>query len=218
MEDDLKKPGPYCNDPLRFGLSKFNYYECSKCKSLYFGGTRQCGEDPVEDLDKSSFICGGCRGCAVHGLEGITFKCRHCCAVADWFCFGHTHFCTPCHNRAWDIHNMNNQQYLKIEIKICAGKDKCPLGIEHPPHGEEFILKGCSFCSEEQKGEAQPEKEKSNEKNERKESKKQQKLAREAFENDEVVPVLDEREKEIEEKKENKSLSDRFRSLFRSRW
>jgi len=55
-------------------------------------------------------------------------------------------------------------------------------------------------------------------KNERKESKKQQKLAREAFENDEVVPVLDEREKEIEEKKENKSLSDRFRSLFRSRW
>ncbi len=37
----------------------------------------------------------------------------------------------------------------------CPGKDKCPLGIAHPPNGFEEYLLGCSMCKlEEATGEA----------------------------------------------------------------
>ncbi len=33
----------------------------------------------------------------------------------------------------------------KENLPQCDGPDKCPLGIEHKPNGEEFSL-GCSLC------------------------------------------------------------------------
>jgi E3 ubiquitin-protein ligase MYCBP2 len=34
--------------------------------------------------------------CATHGQEAMLWKCRFCCNVALWFCFGTTHFCEDC--------------------------------------------------------------------------------------------------------------------------
>ena len=36
--------------------------------------------------------------CPKHGTDFLEYKCRYCCSVAVWFCFGTTHFCEPCHN------------------------------------------------------------------------------------------------------------------------
>jgi len=36
--------------------------------------------------------------CPKHGSDFIEYKCRFCCAVAVFFCFGTTHFCNPCHD------------------------------------------------------------------------------------------------------------------------
>jgi len=38
--------------------------------------------------------------CDAHGEDFIEFKCRYCCDVARWHCFGTTHFCEPCHRQA----------------------------------------------------------------------------------------------------------------------
>jgi E3 ubiquitin-protein ligase MYCBP2 len=58
------------------------------------------------NLKPEDFICGSCSAlklgagmadCPKHGKDFIEFKCRYCCTVALWFCFGTTHFCEPCH-------------------------------------------------------------------------------------------------------------------------
>ena len=126
-------------------LRKVNYYECFQCKSLYFGGLHECGEQI--ELPKEQLICSGCRGCKTHGSEHIVYKCRFCCALSTYFCFGHTHFCTNCHDRPWDIIDGNHYHYLKTSLPQCPGPDKCPLGIAHPPNGEEHVL-GCTACSD----------------------------------------------------------------------
>ena len=53
-------------------------------------------------------MCGACSAkacgmaaatCARHGEQYIEFKCRFCCSIATFFCFGHTHFCEKCHHK-----------------------------------------------------------------------------------------------------------------------
>ena len=79
----------------------------------------------------------GVKECLKHGAENIDFKCKYCCSIALWFCWGTTHFCDPCHLVAG-----NNV------VKLCPGDNKkegCPLKVDHPPCGEEFAL-GCGLC------------------------------------------------------------------------
>lgn len=85
------------------------------------------------------------QNCATHGEDFIEYKCRYCCSVAVFFCFGNTHFCNQCHN-SWLI-------LRSMELPPCpagpVGKKltgQCPLGIDHPPTGQEFCL-GCGLCS-----------------------------------------------------------------------
>ena len=139
---------------VNFGLSKFNYYNCHKCKSPYFGGKRECGEQP--DVPKDSLVCLGCIGCKIHGGEHMIFKCRFCCSPATWFCFGHTHFCEPCHNIPWEIVAGDNNQYIHRDLPVCKGDGSCALGIPHAPTGEEFPI-GCALCAEEKIKEDNPE-------------------------------------------------------------
>jgi len=72
--------------------------------------------------------------CKTHGTEYIEFKCRYCCVIAIWFCFGTTHFCEPHHNDGGGkgVH--------------CDGKkETCALGVDHKPNPVEMSL-GCSLC------------------------------------------------------------------------
>ena len=180
-------------DVLKNGLAKLNYYQCSRCKSPYFGGKRDCFFDfnqinnqnnnnnnnninnnennfinPFNNNEnnnlnnnlnnnnnnneggKEIYICNGCTGCKIHknDQDAIKYKCRFCCNAATWYCFGHTHFCEDCHNRPWEIVGGENNQFIKIELPKCEGPQKCPIGGNHPPNGQEFAL-GCALCDAE---------------------------------------------------------------------
>lgn len=79
----------------------------------------------------------GIKECKKHGVEFIDFKCKYCCSIALWFCWGSTHFCDPCHRVAG-----NNK------VTPCKGKGKCDLGPsleDHPENGTEYAL-GCNVC------------------------------------------------------------------------
>jgi len=67
------------------------------------GGAGGAGANQKDEL-----MCGKCSGamlgmkgmdCAKHGTQYVEFKCRYCCDVATFFCFGHTHFCESCHKK-----------------------------------------------------------------------------------------------------------------------
>lgn len=133
----------FYQDPAAFAMHRYNYFLCSRCKNPYFGGERQCGDAPPMHFDPSELICGGCIAgsgfdCPKHGRDYLEYKCRFCCAVACWFCFGTTHFCDPCHSNRADLKAAN-------EWKCCNGPRDCPLRIQHPPPGQEFPL-GCALC------------------------------------------------------------------------
>lgn len=85
-----------------------------------------------------------CFQCTKHGEDFVEYKCRYCCSIATYFCFGDTHFCTSCHDHAYRVRD-------GPRIPCPAGpqmkklQGRCPLGFKHPPTGEEFCL-GCRLC------------------------------------------------------------------------
>ena len=147
----LENPNdPYYHNLDKYLMERLSYYMCFKCKEPYFGGLKECGNvaDAEREYKPEELICGKCssagllgkKDCKTHGTNYIDFKCRYCCSVALWFCWGTTHFCDPCHRKAWNFYNKKNPECPK-----CPGVDKCPLRIQHPPNGEEFAL-GCGLC------------------------------------------------------------------------
>jgi hypothetical protein len=132
-------------DFLDEALRKLNFYECWKCKGLYFGGVHECGQ---VEVSPEQLICGGCSNtCEIHGDQSMIYKCRFCCNLASYFCFGHTHFCESCHAKAWDLLQGNNHEFLKNAAPPCKGIAECPLKMIHPPNGEEFAI-GCAICKQ----------------------------------------------------------------------
>lgn len=87
-----------------------SYYLCFKCKDPYFGGMKACNpEEEQKDFKPEELVCAKCSNvgmnagvgrCGTHGTDFIDFKCKFCCSVALWFCWGTTHFCDPCHRNA----------------------------------------------------------------------------------------------------------------------
>lgn len=136
---------PYYQQPLKYALARFCYYPCFKCKKPYFGGLKECSaeqrvagkDDKLEEL-----ICGSCSAqgsgasssCAKHGTDYIEYKCKFCCNVAAWYCWGSTHFCEECHKKAAEIAKLPKDKL-----------PKCTCSSKHPPNGEEHCL-GCSLC------------------------------------------------------------------------
>jgi hypothetical protein len=144
----------YYNKPLDYAIKIYSYYECFKCKSPYFGGLKDCMrglEDEKNDGWKpEELVCakcsdqgGGINECKTHGKDFIEFKCRFCCSVSQWFCWGNTHFCEPCHKKQCNGTYLN--KLSKDKLPQCPGKENCPLGVEHPPTGDEYSL-GCAIC------------------------------------------------------------------------
>eukprot|EP01017_Pseudomicrothorax_dubius_P036172 TRINITY_DN5154_c0_g4_i1.p1 TRINITY_DN5154_c0_g4~~TRINITY_DN5154_c0_g4_i1.p1 ORF type:complete len:386 (+),score=45.62 TRINITY_DN5154_c0_g4_i1:211-1368(+) len=159
MEKDPKiiTPGsPWYNRPIDFALATFSYYLCFKCKKPYFGGKKNCElameeeKQGVEGFKAEELVCSNCcdvgvhvQNCQTHGKDYIEFKCRFCCSVATWFCWGTTHFCEPCHKRQCNGDHVS--KYTKDKLPKCTSKEACPLKVAHPPNGEEFAL-GCGAC------------------------------------------------------------------------
>ncbi|XP_031649241.1 E3 ubiquitin-protein ligase MYCBP2 isoform X10 [Oncorhynchus kisutch] len=153
----ITTPGArFHNDPAGFAMNRYAYYVCYKCKKAYFGGEARCDAEAGQgdDYDPSELICGACSDvsraqmCSKHGTDFLEYKCRYCCSVAVFFCFGTTHFCNACHD---DFQKMTSVP--KEELPHCPAGPKgkqlegteCPLHVVHPPTGEEFAL-GCGVC------------------------------------------------------------------------
>jgi E3 ubiquitin-protein ligase MYCBP2 len=130
-------------DPAGYALSLYAYYPCYKCKLPYFAGRVACERQGVDaPFDPTELVCGGCSDTSSatkclrgHGKEYWSWKCRYCCNIATWFCWGTTRFCDDCHSRAATI--------ARMDKKLLP---KCSCGRKHAPHGEEFAY-GCSLCA-----------------------------------------------------------------------
>ncbi|KAJ3661171.1 hypothetical protein Zmor_005580 [Zophobas morio] len=151
----IMTPGArFYNDPASYAMDRYAYYVCYKCNKAYYGGEARCDAEVGENYDPTELVCGGCSDvaraqmCPKHGTDFLEYKCRYCCSVAVFFCFGTTHFCNPCHDDFQRVTNLS-----KSELPNCpAGPkakqlegDECPLHVKHPPTGEEFAL-GCGVC------------------------------------------------------------------------
>lgn len=166
--------GRFFNDTAGFAMERYAYYVCCKCKKSYYGGEARCDveaggarlDDEDEegaaavvnhdynDYDPNELVCGGCSDvsraqmCPKHGTDFLEYKCRYCCSVAVYFCFGTTHFCNPCHD---DFRRVTS--IPKKDLPQCPAGPRarqldvsdCPLHVQHPPTGEEFAL-GCGVC------------------------------------------------------------------------
>ncbi|CAG9534611.1 unnamed protein product [Cercopithifilaria johnstoni] len=143
------------SNPDEYAMERYMYVLCFKCGKAYFGGESRC----QQELDNSQYnpeelICGGCSDvvgaqiCGRHGVDFLEFKCRFCCSVAVYFCFGTTHFCTGCHDDFQRLMCLPKKLLSKCPVGpkgVQLEGNKCPLRVKHPPTGEEFPL-GCGVC------------------------------------------------------------------------
>eukprot|EP00475_Leptophrys_vorax_P034482 TRINITY_DN5569_c0_g1_i1.p1 TRINITY_DN5569_c0_g1~~TRINITY_DN5569_c0_g1_i1.p1 ORF type:complete len:1052 (+),score=271.57 TRINITY_DN5569_c0_g1_i1:49-3204(+) len=148
---------PYYNDPVKYGWDVYAFYQCYHCKQPYFGGRRACEANLAEEAAPSEYVCMDCsslkskKKCDIpEHQEFILWKCRFCCSLATWYCWGRVHFCEYCHtNDPWgrDAGNYDNEDRAKCPP---PGKTECPIGGNHPPNSHnadsEFAM-GCGMCS-----------------------------------------------------------------------
>ena len=149
---------PWFGKNVEFAMKRLSYYMCYVCKKPYFAGRRECGndpnmnnDDPNKNYDPKDCVCGkdanlsgvaGKTNCPKHGKDFIEYKCKFCCKIASWFCWGTTHFCEDCHKRQCNGDYVS--KYSKDRLPRCS-RATCEVGGNHPPNGEEFAL-GCSIC------------------------------------------------------------------------
>jgi len=142
------------NDPAGFAMERYAYYVCFKCGKAYFGGEARCDMEGSDTYNREELVCGGCSDvsqaqmCPKHGTDYLEYKCRYCCSVAVFFCFGTTHFCNACHDDFQRVANIPKAELPQCPVAPKALPmecDECPLHVKHPATGEEFAL-GCGVC------------------------------------------------------------------------
>ncbi|CDW80922.1 e3 ubiquitin-protein ligase [Stylonychia lemnae] len=160
LEKDPRIADPndiYYNNIQKYAMYKLAYYQCFQCKIPYFGGMKDCiqAQQEGQQYKLEELVCGKCSAvsigagianCQKHGTDYIEFKCRFCCSLAQWFCWGTTHFCEPCHKRQVDGDYVSKK--TKAELPQCGSAEKCPLKLKHPENGDEFAM-GCAVCRNE---------------------------------------------------------------------
>eukprot|EP01084_Bolivina_argentea_P250100 418904_1 len=100
---------PYYNDHVNYAMHVYAYFMCFECKNPYFGGAKECGAESEDEVKKEDLICGKCQKiesideCKEHGEEYLAYKCRYCCTMSVFHCWGKVHFCRNCHQPGiWD--------------------------------------------------------------------------------------------------------------------
>ncbi|XP_059059876.1 E3 ubiquitin-protein ligase MYCBP2 [Achroia grisella] len=148
--------GKMAQDPTTYAMERYAYYVCHKCDRAYFGGLARCEAETNARWEPAELVCGACsdvtgaRTCPKHGADFLEYKCRYCCSVAVFFCFGTSHFCNSCHDDFQRITNLPKHQLPKCPAgpkgeQLPGTPEACPLHVEHPATGEEYAL-GCGVC------------------------------------------------------------------------
>ena len=120
-----------------YAMSKLSYYMCFKCNIPYFGGMKDCDQanQDYANFKKEELVCGKCsaesvgggiKSCKKHGSEFIEFKCKFCCNISQWFCWGNTHFCEPCHKKQCGGDYVSRKK--REDLPKCPGPKQCPIG------------------------------------------------------------------------------------------
>ncbi|EKX50850.1 hypothetical protein GUITHDRAFT_92848 [Guillardia theta CCMP2712] len=136
---------------LQLANSRYQFYLCHRCQRPYFGGIADClaqegGEE--NQFKREDLICGSCsasklgngrKTCKQHGDQYVEYKCRFCCSIATFFCFGSTHFCESCH-KGWTEGSNQRPQSL---VKPCTCSEKHAKNCSTAA-GEHCF--GCSLC------------------------------------------------------------------------
>ncbi|XP_046440285.1 E3 ubiquitin-protein ligase MYCBP2-like isoform X2 [Daphnia pulex] len=152
----------FFQDAEGYAMERYAYYVCFRCNKAYYGGEARCEEGLAvegvggggDSFNPSELVCGGCSDvsraqmCPRHGADYLEYKCRYCCSVAVFFCFGTTHFCNACHEDFRHVTEMPKHALPKCPAGPRGRQldgDECPLHLVHPPTGEEFAL-GCGMC------------------------------------------------------------------------
>ncbi|XP_015744900.2 E3 ubiquitin-protein ligase MYCBP2 isoform X4 [Python bivittatus] len=124
------------NDPAGFAMNRYAYYVCYKCKKAYFGGEARCDAEAGQgdDYDPRELICGACSDvsraqmCPKHGTDFLEYKCRYCCSVAVFFCFGTTHFCNACHDDFQRMTSIPKEDLPHCPAGSLFSATSCPPG------------------------------------------------------------------------------------------
>lgn len=129
------------NDPALYAMDRYAYYVCYKCNKAYYGGEARCDAEIGENYDPTELVCGACSDvaraqmCPKHGTDFLEYKCRYCCSVAVFFCFGTTHFCNPCHDDFQRVTNLPRNEL-----------PNCPAGKDFVLYFLSCVLCGVIFC------------------------------------------------------------------------
>ncbi|XP_047524361.1 E3 ubiquitin-protein ligase MYCBP2 isoform X3 [Pieris napi] len=148
--------GKNVGDTAGYAMDRYAYYVCHKCGKAYFGGLARCEAESNASWDPKELVCGACsdvagaRTCPKHGSDFLEYKCRYCCSVAVFFCFGTSHFCNACHDDFQRVTNIPRHMLPQCPAgpkceQLPGTTEECPLHVLHPPTGEEFAL-GCGVC------------------------------------------------------------------------
>uniref|UniRef100_A0A915IBF2 RCR-type E3 ubiquitin transferase n=1 Tax=Romanomermis culicivorax TaxID=13658 RepID=A0A915IBF2_ROMCU len=109
-------------EKLEYAMKRYAYYQCYKCGRAYFGGEAQCQVNNDVNYDPSELLCGACSDvsqaqiCPQHGTDFLEYKCRYCCSIAVFFCFGTTHFCSQCHDEFQRLISMPKNQMPQCPV------------------------------------------------------------------------------------------------------
>jgi len=176
--------------PLQYAMFHYEFAPCKQCRLPFFVRAHDCGADAEAErggraaadppLPMADALCGTCREarggvvtCKIHGKDSIMWKCRYCCKMATYECFGYFHACDDCHPYEALQHLMDFSTQVKADAgarrggvdptafpevypnkkdicdyKQCLGPTTCPLGAAHARTGFEHCF-GCTQCAAE---------------------------------------------------------------------
>eukprot|EP00455_Lapot_gusevi_P055190 TRINITY_DN8963_c0_g1_i1.p1 TRINITY_DN8963_c0_g1~~TRINITY_DN8963_c0_g1_i1.p1 ORF type:complete len:201 (+),score=22.47 TRINITY_DN8963_c0_g1_i1:53-655(+) len=150
LEQDEKvttEGSKWYNDALGMGFHVFAFYMCHMCTNPFFGGRRECEPNAEAEVKPDEIICTSCSDLAGKNCgkpehsDFVMWKCRFCCNMATWFCWGSTHFCEFCHsNDPWG--RAKGTASGQAERATCAGPGKCSIVLPH----KNGIDQDCELC------------------------------------------------------------------------
>ncbi|ETO35939.1 hypothetical protein RFI_01125, partial [Reticulomyxa filosa] len=153
-DNDVVDPkGKFYNDEIGYADHIYAFFQCFQCKKPYFGGAKECkaqDEEENNQVEKKDLICNKCQKiesvdeCKEHGADYLAYKCRYCCTMSVFHCWGKVHFCRECHEPGvWDklcTYSTGKNKQALIEYKQCPGLKKALVDLMKDPSWNNLTL------------------------------------------------------------------------------